>query len=317
MLSRRILLLIFLGLSVSEIYSMNQGTKTNAVGNKTNTNKRKTQGTKTNTQVPEEGSLTKKHKRTKSLPTKKEQITLAQIDGEKKADGNLQDQKLSFDDWYKNTNDIIDAKINWVNNNRWWSLGITAVSALILCKIFEEPIKRKAKKFKDYCEEKMFDALLKWEDIKENGLNKRDYIKGLLTLVLAGGLSAGIYTYDVDTVSLMKEVLRLMGVHKIEVGATLLGLFLGKCLYNLKASYDTRQSRIMNFDNFLAQLSEEQRRMIFNSEDLLVIVGKGGDNHKRLLNNKEFMSILTEDQKAHLKNIVRYRCSTVKNEIES
>lgn len=216
----------------------------------------------------------------------------------------------------KKWDDNIEGGMGWVNKNRWYSLAGSVISTLFLYKIFGKSVKETAHRFKNYCEGKLWDILIKFEDVKENGFTKWDYIKGIVTVLVSGSLGAGIYYYDINnSIDLIKEFFRLLRVYKIEVGSGVLGIVLTDWLYQLKKSYENRQSRVMNFDNFLAHLSEDQRRFIFNSEDLLVAIGKGGDNHKRLLKNKEFMNLLTEDQKTYLKNIVIYRCSAVRNEV--
>lgn len=210
-------------------------------------------------------------------------------------------------------NENIDKCLNWINDNKLRSLGAAIVGGLVLYKVFEKQIKERAVKVKEYCEGKFFDALIKLEEIKEDGLTKSDYIKGIVALLATGSLGGATYYSGIEnSKNLVKEFFHLLKDYKIELCAGALGIAVARWLYQMKVSLDNRESRVLNFDNFLGQLTEEQRRIIFNSEDLLVAVGKGGDNHKRLLQNKEFMELLTPDQKSYLQNIVTYRCSAVR-----
>jgi len=212
----------------------------------------------------------------------------------------------------KKLNDGIDYGIQLIQDNKYPSLALFAAGSLVLYKIFEKPIKKQAADFKDFCEEKFLDAWYKWEEIKEKGLTKSDYIKGLVALLATGGLGGTIYQYGTTCKDQAIQFISLLKLHKIELGAAVLGLAVARLLYNIKVALNNRQGTVLNFDKFLGQLSEDQRRIILNSEDLLVALGKGEDNHKRLLDNKEFMDLLSESQKSYLQNIVRYRCSAVR-----
>lgn len=218
------------------------------------------------------------------------------------------DNKGAIEKLDENLNEGID----WIIAHKVRSMLGAVIGTLVLCKVFKKQINERIVKLKESCQLKLIDALIKWEEIKEDGLTKSDYIKGAIALLAASSLAGGIYYNGMDnTKDLIIQFFILLKTYKIEITGALLGIALGKWLYTIKKSYDNRQSRILNFDKFLGELTEEQRRIIFNSEELLVAVGRGGDNHKRLLGNKEFMQLLTETQKSYLENIVRYRCSTV------
>lgn len=215
--------------------------------------------------------------------------------------------------WLNQLDQHIDNGIAWVAAHKAKSAVGAVIGSLLLCKIFKKQLKQGVEKLKDYAQSKFIEALIKWEDIKEDGFTRSDYIKGFLALVMAGSMGGGIYYYGSEnTLNLLKQCLSFIKIHKVAVGSYGLGVVLTYWLYTLKSSFDNKQSRILNFDTFLASLTEEQRIKIFNSPDLLVTVGKGSDNHLRLLQNEEFMSLLTETQKSYLQSIVRYRCSGVR-----
>lgn len=199
----------------------------------------------------------------------------------------------------------------------WYSGNFYATEThdnLDINNVSEKKTEKKKKTVRDLTLERIiYPLLIKWEEIKEVGLEKKDITK----IVGFGGLSycakkANDYMglssiVKKDLLSAFSDIKNYCLKNKrktiVVLGCITSPFILIKLYKKFKADHNHPKNCI---GQFLLSLSEEQRLAINQSSELYHVVAQSGDNPRVLLENSDFMSILEDSQKIQLKQIVEH-----------
>jgi hypothetical protein len=152
-----------------------------------------------------------------------------------------------------------------------------------------------------YC---IIPAIIKWEEYKEFW---QELEETPLTFgdTLGAGLSIGMcYALKKidDKAGFSHACLRYLYNNKKETALSLTGIYL---LYKVRQSIQSDNDHThITLDTFINDLTLEQRKIIQNSASLMTLIGL--NNPSWLLNNKEFRSLLNEEQSQTLESLVKY-----------
>lgn len=153
-------------------------------------------------------------------------------------------------------------------------------------------------------------ALIKWEEVKEDGLQKDDVVK--ISAGIGITLGSGFLIKKLNDYYNLREKLKdckdQIFAHKTKIllsGAGIAAITAGYFLWK-KNKVTNDNSKYLNntLDKFLANLDNEQQSCIINSNILFKLVLNSFENPKLLIESPDFMKLLNDDQKDQLKSIV-------------
>lgn len=189
---------------------------------------------------------------------------------------------------------------------------LIAVLFLLSCNnlVHAKTNKRLKERFKHYLSEKyeafkekiIYEVLvpmyIKYEEIKEEGPTTKDYIVGGTTLAGVSGLTAYCKS---DFIKKNKWPL-IAGA--ISIGALAISY---KAYKSIVSAEDTPDYKI---NQFIQSLSKSQQCLIFDNPNILSLLADAAQNPELLIDNEEFMAILSEEEQVELQSIIQlnYSC---------
>lgn len=165
------------------------------------------------------------------------------------------------------------------------------------------------------CKEKIQDFELNYAHVVSGatfcatayGFKKLDDKKKIIARVLGASKTAAS-----AVPGLVAKVPSYVKSHKKELGVVTASLGAAYLLWKLGKSINAdRQQSLITVDAFISSLTAEQVKVICKSSDLMQLVGNAEDNPVALIENEEFMALLSDKQKNLLNRIVdHYTIST-------